>query len=569
MKGEFSMQSVRTLFRLDLRSRFGSVQKTTPIKRLAKYGNALFFLLVYAVLVVGIYLLTSVFVRRSGLRIEFLTIASTFTICLATIISMGTVIKNLYQNGDNEMLLRFPVSGKEILLAKSIYCFLHNLVVCLLTMLPFYISFGIITKANVGDYFSYIEITLFSTLLPYFIANIIAVPVMKVMNAVKNQFLLILIFTIIVVCAVFALYLVSLGNVLTYLRDSNQTIFSGDMIVRYQKFSQGAYPFNWYAEIINGKKYAGLSDGQYALRFLYLILINGVLGVLAFIVTTKEYYKTILYGIETQKASFKKKIKDVRRPVSYALFRREFYLILRSFNYSFQYFAMACAAPVMVFFCNRLAASMGTQSIGADIMPGLTLMVIVLFITITVSFASTCISREGQCFYHTKVIPVSFTHQILVKFILYSLMGTISTALCCALSGGYYTSDAGKHLLTSLDVGAIFGISEMLVISLTALSMQADIKSPTFNVSGDGELVAANKNVALAMTIGILVAVVYGLFTMLFSFLPLQLGDKVLIAAGETNKIYLVLSVVSMILLGGSLAGLFVNLNKKYMNILP
>lgn len=569
MKGEFSMQSVRTLFRLDLRSRFGSVQKTTPLKRLAKFGNYFFFLLVYAVLVVGIYLLTNVFVSRSGLRIEFLTIAATFTICLATIISTGTVIKNLYQNGDNEMLLRFPVSGKEILLAKSIYCFLHNLIVCLLTMLPFYISFGIITKASVGDYFSYIGIALFSTLLPYFIANIIAVPVMKVMNAVKNQFLLILIFTIIVVCAVFALYLVSLGNVLTYLRDSNQTIFSGEMIERYQKFARAAYPFNWYAEIINGKKYAGLSSGQYALRFLYLILINGVLGVLAFIVTTKEYYKTILYGIETQKASFKKKIKDVRRPVSYALFRREFYLILRSFNYSFQYFAMACAAPVMVFYCNRLAATMGTQSIGADIMPGLTLMVIVLFITITVSFASTCISREGQCFYHTKVIPVSFTHQILVKFFLYSLTGTISTALCCALSGGYYTSDAGGHLLTALDVGAIFGISEMLVISLTALSMLADIKSPTFNVSGDGELVAANKNVALAMTIGILVAVVYGLFTMLFSFLPLQLGDKVLIAAGETDKIYLILSVVSMILLGGSLAGLFVNLNKKYMNILP
>ncbi len=569
MKGEFSLQSVRTLFRLDLKSRFGSVQKLTPLQRLAKYGNYFFFLVVYAVLCVGIYYLTNIFVSRSGLRIEYLTLASTLTICVALIIATGSVIKNLYQNGDNEMLLRFPVSGKEILVAKSIYCFLQNFVVCMLLMLPFYISFGIVTKANVGDYFSYFAISVFSTLLPYFIANIIAVPVMKVMNAVKNQFLLILILTIIVVCGVFAFYLVSLGNVLTYLRDSNQTIFSADMIARYQRFAQSAYPFNWYAEIINGKKYAGLSTGQYALRYLYLILINGALGVLALFVTSKEYYKTILYGIETQKASFKKKIKDVRRPVSYALFRREFYLILRSFNYSFQYFAMACAAPVMVFFCNRLAASMGTQSIGADIMPGLTLMVIVLFVTITVSFASTCISREGQCFYHTKVIPVSYTHQILVKFFLYSLTGTISTALCCALSGGYYTSEAGGNMLTALDVGAIFGISEMLVISLTALSMTADIKSPTFNVSGDGELVAANKNVALAMVIGILVAVVYGLFTMIFSFLPLSIGGKAIIEVGEMDKIYLILSVVSMVLLGGSLAGLFVNLNKKYLNIVP
>lgn len=571
MKGEFSMQSVRTLFRLDLKSRYGTTNtdKNAWKQTLGHIGNAVFFLLVYAVIIVGIYYLTNVFVTRSGLRMEFLVIVATLTICLATIVATGNVIKNLYQNGDNEMLLRFPVSGKEILVAKSIYCYLHNFVVCLLLMLPFYISFGVVTHAAPGDYFAYIGIVLFSTLVPFFVANIIAVPVMKVMNAVKNQFLLVLIITIIVVCVVFAIYLTSLSNVLSYLKDSKQSIFSPDMIQRYRNFAKYAYPFNWYAQIINGMKYGGLSAGRYALRFLYLVLINGVLGVLAYFVTTKEYYKTILYGIETQKASFKKKIKDVRRPVGYALFRREFYLILRSFNYSFQYFAMACAAPVMVFFCNRLAATMGTESIGAGIMPGLTLMVIVIFITIIVSFASTCISREGASFYHTKVIPVSYTNQILVKFILYSLTGTISVALCCALSGGYYSSEAGNRLLTPLDMGAIFGISEMLVLSLTCLSMIADIKSPTFNVSGDGELVAANKNVALAMIVGIIVAVAYGLFAMIFSFLPLQVGGVLLIQRGDMDRIYLVLSVISIVLLAGSLAGLFVNLNKRYQKIIP
>lgn len=567
MNSDFSMQSVRTLLRLDLKSHYGTTQNATPLKKLATASTVVFFLLVYAVLVVGMYYLTSVFVSRSGLGIEFLTIVAMVTILLATAIATSTVIKNLYQNGDNEMLLRFPVSGKEILVAKSIYCFVHNFVVCMLVMLPFYVSFGVVTKAGVGDYFSYIGICIFSSLAPFFIANIIAVPVMKVMNAVKNQFLLVLVLTIIVICAVFVFYLTSLSNVLNYLKDSNQSIFSADMIERYRAFAQHAYPFNWYADIVNGMKLGGLSKGQYALRFLYIILINAALGVAAFFVTVKEYYKTILYGIETQKASFKKKIKDKQKPVSLALFRREFYLILRSFNYSFQYFAMAFAAPVMVFFCNRLAATMGTESVGADIMPGLTLMVIVIFVTIIVSFASTCISREGTSFYHTKVIPVSYTHQIVVKFVLYSITGSLSVALCCAISGGYYTSDLGEHLLTALDVGAIFGISEMLVISLTCLSMIADIKAPTFNVSGDGELVAANKNVALAMVVGIVVSIVYGLFTMVFSFIPFYIGSWQI--GGNMNAIYLILSIISMILLAGSLCGLFVNLNKRYMKIIP
>lgn len=569
MKGEFSMRSVRTLFRLDLLSRFGSTHKRGVKYRILQYSNYLFFVAVYALLCYGIYYLTRMFVNDSPLRLEFLTIAATITIVLATCISTGTVIKNLYQNGDNEMLLRFPVSGKEILVAKTIYCYLHNLIVCLLLMLPFYISFGACSGARVGDYFAYLGVTLLSTFLPFFIANIIAVPVMKLMNAVKNQFLLVLILTIIAICGIFVFYLTSLSTFLNYMRREGETLFSSGTIEYFRAFARSAYPFNFYAELINGKLYGGLSSGQLALRFLYIFLINAALGVIAYFVTTKEYYKTILYGIETEKASFKKSIKDKQRSVSWALFRREFYLILRSFNYSFQYLAMACAAPVMVFFCNRLAATMGAESLGAKIMPGITLMVITIFVTIVVSFASTSISREGNCFYHTKIVPVTYTQQILVKFALYAGVATISVALCCLVSGIYYTSDAGAHALNAMDVGCIFLICEILVISLTSLYILLDIKSPTFNAVGDGELVSANKNVAFAMIIGMAVAILYGVFVMIFSFIPLTIGSwQVTTLTGNMGNIYLILIIVSLILLGASLSALFVRLNKKYHNII-
>lgn len=569
MKGEFSMQSVKTLFKLDLLSRFGSTHKRGVKYRILQYSNYLFFVAVYALLVYGIFYLTRMFVNDSPLRLEFLTIAATLTLVVATCISTGTVIKNLYQNGDNEMLLRFPVSGKEILVAKTIYCYLHNLLVCVFLMLPFYISFGICSGARVGDYFAYLGVTLLSSFLPFFIANIIAVPVMKLMNAVKNQFLIVLILTIIAICGVFVFYLTSLSTFLNYMRREGETLFSATTIGYFRQFAKFAYPFNFYAELINGRLYGGLSSGGLALRFLYIFLITSVLGVIAYFVTTKEYYKTILYGIETEKASFKKTIKDKQRPVSVALFRREFYLILRSFNYSFQYLAMACAAPVMVFFCNRLAATMGAESLGAKIMPGLTLMVIIIFVTIVVSFASTSISREGNCFYHTKIMPVSYTQQVLVKFALYGGVATLSVALCCLVSGIYYTTEAGGKALSALDVGCIFIISEMLVISLTSLYILLDIKSPTFNAVGDGELVSANKNVAFAMIIGMGVAILYGVFVMLFSFIPLKIGNwQVSDRDIGMGNIYLILALASLVLLGASLSALFVKLNKKYHNII-
>lgn len=288
--------------------------------------------------------------------------------------------------------------------------------------------------------------------------------------------------------------------------------------------------------------------------------MTGALGVGAYFTTTRAYYKTILNGIETEKVSFHKKTPNVQRSVFGTLLHREFFLILRSFNYSFQYLAMAIAAPVMVYYCNDLAATMGKDTVGAAIVPGLTLLVIIIFVTIIVSFASTSISREGNAFYHTKIIPVSYTQQILAKLFLYAVVGTGSVVLSCIVVAAAFGTDKAGNLLTSMDIGCIFIISEMLVLSLTCLAIWADVKSPTFNVVGDGELVSANKNVAVSLLVGILVAVAYGVFSMIFSFLPLQIGDKVIIDG--MNDIYLILSMISVVILAASVTTLFVNLER-------
>ncbi|MCQ2602751.1 MAG: hypothetical protein MJ193_02360 [Clostridia bacterium] len=118
MKQDISFQSVKTLFRLDLRSRYGRDTKATAKDKTMKALYAIFALVIYAILVVGIYFLSKMFVTRSGLRIEFLVIATMATMLIETVVSIGTVVKNLYMNGDNELLVRFPVNGAEILIAK-------------------------------------------------------------------------------------------------------------------------------------------------------------------------------------------------------------------------------------------------------------------------------------------------------------------------------------------------------------------------------------------------------------------------------------------------------------------
>ena len=145
--------TVWTLFKLDLKSRHGSTKAISTKDHLKRFFNIVLSVVLYVVLIAVFYYLTEMFVVKSQLGFEFLVIVTFVALILLTIVGTGNVVKNLYFSGDNELLLRFPVSGKDVLIAKSIYCFVSNLIICFLLLFPFYIIFGALSGMNVGYYF--------------------------------------------------------------------------------------------------------------------------------------------------------------------------------------------------------------------------------------------------------------------------------------------------------------------------------------------------------------------------------------------------------------------------------
>src|SRR5699024_9737446 len=105
-------------------------------------------------------------------------------------------------------------------------------------------------------------------------------------------------------------------------------LFSGAMILQYKSVAAKCYPFKWYATLLSGTPY-GFSSAEVGLSFLYIFLMTAAVGVAAYFVTAKFYYKTILNGIETEKVSFHRKTPNTCRTIFGTLLHREFYLILR------------------------------------------------------------------------------------------------------------------------------------------------------------------------------------------------------------------------------------------------
>ena len=201
--------AIRTLLKIDLKSRFGYGARIGA----GNVGKWIFNFVMtagmYAVIVFLIYLFTKMFVLRPGLRDGFIVIVSMASVILQFFICTVTLIKALYYSGDNEILLRFPVNGTQIFIAKSIFVFISNFVITMAILLPFYISYGVILQ-KVGalnrppEIFYPVSIltTFLSSFLPFFLANIVAIPLMKVMNLVKNNYGIVLFVTIAAVIGV-------------------------------------------------------------------------------------------------------------------------------------------------------------------------------------------------------------------------------------------------------------------------------------------------------------------------------------------------------------------------------
>jgi len=534
------MKEFMTLLRLELKARFGTRGTGKPLITVLKILIlSVLGILVYSAYIFGVRQLVSMFVLYK-MSTEFLILFIAGSQLILVVFGISSVIKNLFRSGDNELLMRFPVSATAVFASKISIFVLYQVIFTLLIELPVFVIFGIKSMQNWSYYALLPVVLIFCIVLPLSISNLLAIPVMQLSSRTKNMFTLSLLVSVIMVAAAFAIYMRVIQGVVNYMKEEAMSFFSKESMIIVAKVAKYIYPANWFAYMLIGEWRIGAS-------FLsLLVVVLFALG--AFILNKKLYLSTILRDIEGSGATFTMTTRNhVRRP-AWATFCREYLEIFRSSNYSFQYLCMAVAAPVMVYYCNKLAASMGENSIGAVIVPALALMVMLIFCAIILSFAASSVSREGDNFYLTKILPLRYRTQILVKLALYLFVSTISllvTTVAIWLSGQMTLSSAF----------AACGISFLVSIAVTCFGVRLDTTRPQFPVGGDGELSVGSISTFVTLFVGFVISVLYGFFGMVGIFL------------WGITKTFLILMGVSLILAVGSALWLMIGLEKRYERI--
>lgn len=495
--------NIRTLLRLEIKNRFSNYSLTD----FKSYLKLLFTIVLLGAVIYAIYWVAGLFFEMfetGGMLYEALVLLVTAVFIFMLFTGISSTIKVLYYKGDNEILMRYPVSGAEVFISKTLFLFLSQFIVTTVVMAPFLVAYASVSGLGVAFYVKIPVPILLMVFINFFLSNILAIPIMHLTNRIRNKFILIIIGLAILVTAGFALYMLLFNSMVTYMNDTAFSVFSDDMVAVIETVAKWLIPAKYFADVMVGKE---LYIAYPALIGMLGLSLIGMIFIIYFL-----YAKTLLNNVEVEGSAFKHVTKNRRRPIFVTLLRKEFLQVFRSVNYSFQYFVLACAMPVMIYFCNEITGRLGENQIGEQIALGMTMLVMLIFATVITSFAATSTSREGDNFYHTKVAPVSIQKQLFAKFTMFFLVSVAANAVCAVVL--YFTKQVN---LT--DAIWLFVMVELVAIAETLIAMRMDIAHPYFNLSGEGEVVNNNASTTLAVAMGFAVAVVIGIICMFLGYL--------------------------------------------------
>ena len=433
---------------------------------------------------------------QGNMEHEFLTYFVLLLMAVQLVYGLTASIKTLYLQTDHS-ILKMPVSGNMIFGAKFLYLYVKEFAFTLVIAAPILIMFGVKTMQSALYFVMILPNILFMPIIPYLVAILLSAPVLFVVRLFKNKYLIILTFYLVVLTAAFMAYIFVLKFVLNTLNSSQvYDVFSDATMFKIKQFASYLYLPQLIKNCI------------IFYHFLQSLINNLAIALVLF--ASKSYLKIILSSVEMNEHSFKKSTKVVFRKPETALMIKEFKNIFRSPNYSFQYLTMVLTTPLMVYFSSEIASNIGVSAMGAAVLPGIAVLVIIMFLSMGTSFSATSITREGDNFYLSKIVPVRFTNQVRVKFFIHILVSIPAVFLSCFVLAFAQFITYLQALLISISVS-------LIAVGNIAKSISIDIKRPQFHYLENGE-VTTNKNIASSLSIGFVISVLMGVGSIVVSF---------------------------------------------------
>lgn len=525
-----SAKSIGTLIKLQFRAGVKLPRGKKTVRSLLK----MILLLAGAVVLLGgfiavYYILASQFIRVNGTDIdlskEFLTFTLGGFMVLQTLFLIPMLIKVLDLNNDRELLLKLPVSSRQIFISKIVVAYLFEIVFAAVVLTPILIAFGLAAEARAVFYGVIPFLLLFVPVPPFFLATLVIFPAIKVVRFMRNRSLLTILCYFAGLVSLIVLYMQIVHGAVFAIADKG---FAGALEKNADAIRSTAsyiYPPGFFAGLLDPHWNVAL------LNAVWILSSSAAFIVIAFVAAGAQYKKIYMDERATHSGGYGRKGVCRTERQGTAVLKKDIINIFRSSNYTFQFLLIVVITPLLVYFCNRTAAysisySVHNTNVGGidatqDMVFGVSLLVIMILIPLAACFAASNISREGYNIYHTKLIPVSFRKQLLIKAGIVFIPIVLSVTVSCGLAMLDYRIAQLGHTVRGLNAGemlTVLGTAVLMSAGYICLGTYLDLKRPVCNQIGAQELTKSTPHINFIMLLGVVIGAGFGILGMFGGF---------------------------------------------------
>lgn len=460
----------------------------------------------------------------------------------------------LFENSDLSILISMPFSSSEIFLSKLTAVYLKQAALALVCVPTLNFTFLCTTDTlNAYNGIMTFAVALLLPIIPLGIASIVVLPYYYLKRLVNSHY----IFVFIVMTAGMALFCWLYSYVFRFAQDlissGKITSLFGDKTMRFiLSFTKYDYPANLFANVMLardlGKNLGILAAFIVAFAAICLLVVRAI-----FIKVSHSGLAIHVPHAHTRKVRF------VDNSRFGSLLAKEFLLVMRTPNYAYMYFTTAAVMPVMAYYSANISVSMLAGLVGkADVSFEICTFIVILYSTLTNTFCSTNISRDGYMSMTQKILPFSPSYILGSKITFCSVVAEVSVAIACIVFGA-------TGLEKGADAAITFVAASLYALAQIIVATKLDLRHPYFAKTDDGEIKESNSTVSSIIAIGLVASFVVGFSLLASFFIPLLNG-------GATSPLpkwadYTIAICIPLVLLGAALGYFFAKLSSAYDNL--
>lgn len=533
------MNKVLTYIGLHFRLQFGRDKKAD--KKSIIITSLMGIAACAVVLFLAKYMFDIIFAQFSSLSVGAVAtvVVSAIEIVLV-VFGVSLEIKFFLKPEDLKISARFPMSSLSLFVSQLliVYIYLWGAAVCLL--FPIMTIFGWSAGMLSGAFFGWLILAMFfAPMIPFAIATIFVVPTMVIISLLDNQNIIKLVLFLLIMAGLFVLYSFVLNFIAEYyVHQKVDSSMQNGVIAFITSFDNGWNFFSWTTNLLLGKE---------VLKSIGIILsITIVLLGLGIGISIPAYSRVRENTLEGRRGIFSKKSKLSQDNAFWAIFKKEFREIIRTHTYSYFYLGIAITTPVMVFLTNNILQKIGEAQIGSGVSFGVSILVVLAFMSMINSFSASAISREGKEFYITKIAPVGPRTQLLSKGLLNAIVSfgalLVSVLILCCMK-----------FITAVEGVVVFVTGLVMALGIIFNGFNINLRHPSLTVTTGGE--GSQANGTIIMFLGFLLSAIVGGFSIVMTFFV------------EAKYIYLAIVFTTLIYAAINFLVFFLTANKKYSQI--